>query len=212
MSPPGRRCPGVSCGSVVVCPDAHGIVRWATPHSGPMCVPSHPLARREGSSTWASVQVHTSFGGGCARQVLGELGGGGGCRAMVRRLCPCCDCVGTCMWWGGGVPFPTLSGGYAGDDLRRKGATDTSAAHTATDTMRRACTSDCFVSTKVTCHTGLQPHTRDPSNLLHIHACYDVSIRGTSSLLFFPSEVYFDPWGLHARHAANLPPGGPTDL
>ena len=27
MGPPGRCRPGVSCGSVVVCPDAHGFVR-----------------------------------------------------------------------------------------------------------------------------------------------------------------------------------------
>ena len=110
------------------------------------------------------------------------------------------------------LPFPALSGGYAGDDRRREGTRDTSAAHTATDTMRHACTSDRFVGTRVTCHTRLQPHTTGLSNLLHIHTCYDVSIPGTSSLLFFASEVHFDHWGLHARHAATLPPRGPSDL
>ena len=78
--------------------------------------------------------------------------------------------------------------------------------------MSRACTTKYFMVTRVKCLTHLRPDATDLSNLLHIGACYDNSIPGACCLLFFASKVQFDPWGLHARHAATLPPWGPTGL
>ena len=49
------------------------------PHSkvGLCLYPPMPSARTEGFPTWASVNLHTPFGGGCARQGPGERGGAG---------------------------------------------------------------------------------------------------------------------------------------
>ena len=53
---------------------------------------------------------------------------------------------------------------------------------------------------------------RVPSSFSTSVLCCGVCILGTSSPLFSASEVHFDPWGLHARHAATLPHGGPIGL
>ena len=50
VGPSGRCRPGVSCGSVVVCPHAHGFVRSATPDNWSVFVPSHALSSLAGVS------------------------------------------------------------------------------------------------------------------------------------------------------------------
>ena len=105
-------------------------------------------------------------------------------------------------------PLPRPERGYAGDERRRGGMRGECHACTTAKIMSRACARKCLLSTRVTRHTHKRPDAADLPCFLHIHACYDVSTPGTSSLLFFASEVHFDPLGLHARHAAILPPGG----
>ena len=79
VGPPGRRCPGVSCGSVVVCPGAQGVVRWATPQSWPVFVPSHALSLPGGvSDVGHGPRPHFLWWGVRPAGAWGGVGGGGG--------------------------------------------------------------------------------------------------------------------------------------
>ena len=84
--------------------------------------------------------------------------------------------------------------------------------HRTKGTVGRASRSCGSADMHVTCHAHLQPDAKSPLKLLYICTCCDIHILGTFSPLFSASEMHFDPWGLHAHHAATLPHGGPTGL
>ena len=84
--------------------------------------------------------------------------------------------------------------------------------HKTKSAMSRASRSSGSAGMHVEGHTRLQPVAKSPLRLPYIYTCCGVCVPGTCSPLFSASEVHFDPWGLHARHAATLPRGGPIGL